>query len=407
MGKILSLGRPFAVVSVGFALACGPKVTNVVGDVDELGGNGGEPGSVDKSGSAGGGFAGNAAGSGGSGVGGTGSEPAGGQGGIREPNGLVCDGCQVVAESQLVRGIASNQERVYWVDYGGFDDVDNYLDNGRLLSRPLTGGDTEIVAQGLTGPFDLGLGEKYAYVVSDLNEAHKKTYDLYRVPLAGGDPELLQSFPYDLATTPRWLHGRFAFGAGKAYWIYSGVVYYIDDDPDGTVETFFTRAAIAELSSDDSGLYFGDDRGLWVTSYLGGEPALLNDAPFTNNQERESLTLEDDFIYAIGWKLDGSLPDDPNYLMRLPKGGGNWTRLASFPLQWNRLQLVGDHYFGDLPLDGRMRIMQGSLDEPATLTELVSAPFFGNLHWPAWHATAVGVFFSDLDTLYLAPVTEE
>lgn len=426
MGKILRFGRPLAVATMSFALACGPKTTNVVGDVDGMGGRAGEVGSagegadagegtnvgniggVASAGSAGAGFAGSAAGNAGGGIGGTGIDPAGGQGGATDPDGVVCDGCQIVAEHQLVRGIASNDERVYWVDYGGFDDLDNYLDNGRLLSRALAGGDTEIVAEGLMGPFGLGLGETYAYFVADLDAAHEKAFSLYRVPIAGGEPELLQSFPYDPATTPRWFHDRFAFGAGKAYWAYDRAVYYIEDDPDGSVETFLSGSDVVELSGDDSGLYFGDDRGTWVTSYVGGEPTLLNDAPFGGGFEvRDALTPGGDFIYAIGWKSDGALPDDPNYLMRLPKGGGNWTRLASFALQWGRLQLVGDRYFGDLSLDGRARIMQGSLDEPAALREVVSAPFSHTQYWPAWRATRVGVFFSDLDTLYMAPATED
>jgi hypothetical protein len=82
-------------------------------------------------------------------------------------------------------------------------------------------------------------------------------------------------------------------------------------------------------------------------------PTLLNDAPFAGDvEERDALTLGGDFIYAIGWKAGGSIADDPNYLMRLPKAGGNWTRLASFALGWGRLQVVGDRYFGDQPRDG-------------------------------------------------------
>src|SRR5688572_1213601 len=64
-----------------------------------------------------------------------------------------------------IRDITSDDENLYWVEFGSYDELGNYLDDGALRSKPLDGGDVRTLAGGLSGPVNVDVTDAHAYVL--------------------------------------------------------------------------------------------------------------------------------------------------------------------------------------------------------------------------------------------------
>jgi hypothetical protein len=105
---------------------------------------------------------------------------------------LVDELCaEVVAQSQgVVSSIAVQGDRVYWLSNRHSDD-DLDAEDGALESALITGGGVRTLATGLRAPTELRLDATHAYAVLAANTALPPYDRIVRVPLAGGEPELL------------------------------------------------------------------------------------------------------------------------------------------------------------------------------------------------------------------------
>src|SRR5207302_9599762 len=70
----------------------------------------------------------------------------------------VCAGCVTLVRSdRLISDLEVRGQKVFWTDHGTNDEFDNFLNNGRLLARGLTGGEIEVLSSTLPGPVALEL----------------------------------------------------------------------------------------------------------------------------------------------------------------------------------------------------------------------------------------------------------
>jgi hypothetical protein len=321
----------------------------------------------------------------------------GGEGGGPDNDTLDCPTCVVVAASQDVRGVAANDEKVLWVDYGTSDDLGNYNGNGRLLSRNLAGGETTVLADSLPGPESVSLSDQYAYLFVDRQGGLDHSLGVVRVPLAGGVAQPVQSL--DAAD---WSTYRvFAFASGYEYWNWGGAVYRVAEAGDAPVETFVAARGVLRILTDDTLVYYQDATGIWTVPVTGGDATKLSSAG--DSASVDIALLNGSYLYAQETSKTASVSD--SYLTRMPRVGGTWTRIAVSPnyLTWSQLAVDGDEYFIDEPTKTQRQIQQGSLMTPATRTTLAAerAP---SAFWKAWTLSSVGVFLADSSGLYLTPV---
>ena len=142
-----SFSRGTLMLSAGLlvAVACAGRSLQDVGDIQGEGGEanaGGNAAEPDGSGGEDVGVSGSTTTHGG--AGGTrpdgDPDPIGGFGGGSGSEGFVCEACDLVAETPDIRDLWVQGEQLYWIEYGGFDELENYLENGRLMTMPVAGG---------------------------------------------------------------------------------------------------------------------------------------------------------------------------------------------------------------------------------------------------------------------------
>lgn len=403
------------------AFACSGRNLNTLGDLNTVGGSDSALGGGQSIGGADVAIAGAdvaIAGEGGRGstasAGTSSQEPVGGNGGAAgaagEPddggaNGvaaplprdgsLVCPTCQTVALAKDIRGAASNDQKVFWIEYGSNDHFGNYNDNGRLLARDLTGDSTTVLADSLAGPEALALSGRYVYLAVDQGVGSDH-FQVLRVPLSGGTAEVVHTPP----TAVCWSTWEvFAFGGGSEFWTWGGAVYRLDDTSSAPPETFVAsgESAVLTISASATTLYYsavvGMEPPVWAKPLAGGEAVQLNAVSFGSQ-------VQDGYLYG----------QDGNFLTRMPIAGGAWKRVGrGFG---DHLAFDGDAYFTDLPNyaasnAGVRRIMQESLSNfsknVALASELVGDGDALGPSWKAFTKSRVGVFFAETRGLYLVP----
>ncbi|HYQ02211.1 MAG TPA: hypothetical protein VER96_26230 [Polyangiaceae bacterium] len=330
-------------------------------------------------------------------VGGSAAE-AGAAGAGDQPT-LNCPNCTLITKTD-VRGVASNAQKVFWIEYGTVNPNDfSHLGDGRLLARDLDGGEPIVLATSLAGPEWLALSDAYVYVFIDRRGLDNYRGGILRIPIGGGAAELVQELPngnpilQPFATTPDY-----------EYWVFSGTVYRIAQSGGATVETFSTHSA-RSMYVDNTRLYFNDLSNTWAVPLAGGAEIPLS-AVHVN-----VMQLEGDYLYGIETPEHGQ--SGGVYLSRMPKAGGDWTHLASGQTDWAQLSFAGDYYFMDQPGNGDRQILRGLVsDSTAPRVVLASEPV--ELHsgrmpqmpetrWNCWQLSRVGIFLSDYHGLYLMP----
>jgi hypothetical protein len=400
------------------AMACSGTSLNNVGELNGAG-SGGSPaaggtlGSGNAAGSGDSVGSGNSAGSsevspgggGAVGAGGTGNTSPGGRGGVAgnhtipaddagaggEPDGegIQCPAatCALVASDEDIRGVAANDTKVFWIDYGTSDALGNY--DGQLMARDLSGGATTVLASALPGPESVSLSSQYAYMFVDQRTEPAHAIGVIRVPLAGGAAQPLQSLTQPASYST---YRVFAAGSGYEYWNWDGAVYRIAETAGATVETFLEARGVLSIAIAGSAMYFQDTAGIWSVPLAGGTPT----SAFEIDQQSLQLQLVDtNYLYAR--ETASSF-----YLTRMPRAGGAWARVANLDY-WSQLELdSAGHFFIDPPTGSHQYILQGSLMAPATLTTLVSKRT-AQPWWKAWTLSSVGIFVADSYGLYLTP----
>jgi hypothetical protein len=300
-----------------------------------------------------------------------------------------------VATGQDVRGIAANDQAVFWVDYGTSDALGNYENNGRLLSRSLADGATSVIADSLPGPERVSLSSQYAYLFVD-QRSGANMLGVVRVPLGGGAVKPVQS----LAADDRYAtYQAFASAPGYEYWNWAGAVYRIAEADNATVEPFVGARDILHVFADDTLVYFQDLKGLWTVPLAGGAPTELSSATSpAGSLAIDVQLLNGDYLYGLEYGSHA-------YLTRMPKLGGAWKRIAATSTAWSQLAVDGDRYFSDKATATKRQIVQGSLTTPTTQTVLASETYGGNAYWTwnAWTLSSVGIFLADPTGLYLTP----
>jgi hypothetical protein len=230
----------------------------------------------------------------------------GGAGGAGEGEGLVCESCELMVETPEIRGIWAGANQLYWIEYGGFDELENYLDNGRLMSMPLEGGTSEAVVSDLQGPRQLAMTEDYAYVVVDRSSSVGGALQLVQIALDTGQETLLGGITPGVYHYGRdWGRRFFAAGGGYAFWFDDGTVFRLVEDGVGQAEPVLATEDVIRLLADASHLYVQSNSGiekmafdgdslttLWACDYCGGG-AIRSSSQGTTSTRSVSPLLRD------------------------------------------------------------------------------------------------------------------
>lgn len=408
-GTILSGAVGMLVLSA----ACAGTRLNDVGDI-----NGAAEGDA---GSGGGSLTMQSAGDGGGGVAGSSSVVQGGDGGTSlvavgggGGDGNVqfsCPDCTVLAETSDIRAVWASNERVYWIEYGGFDPLGNYQDDGRLLAVPVTGGESEVISSGLQGPTQLGVSENFAYVIEERSSAAQGPLELSRISLDTGEPERLQPLPEGLdhpydGVTQNWFRRYFAVAGESAYWLNDGAIYRMPEAGTTAPEALLeTESSLLTLLADESKLFLHDAAGVTTLPLAGGVPSPL----WTSSAAAalDCLSLADGYLY-------GSEAGPTSYLGRLPKVGGSYQRIVPAFSPWiSRLRVDGSRYIADAaPWNdsgegvAETNLSEGSLDDSTSQHVVAVSPLWGvelgrrQFIWRAWDATNTTIYLGYEDRLY-------
>src|SRR5262245_56013057 len=170
----------FGAFGLAAALGCAGESLNDVGDLNTGGaGEGGEDSGGTGASAATGGSSGSGMGNGGGGgggAGGTGGATGGsaGGGGAAGTNTVApdigpCnegDGC-VFEEGTGIRALAADASHLYWVEYGTSDELGNYANNGRLLSRAFDSQEVTTLATDLAGSLGVAVTSTHVYAYLD------------------------------------------------------------------------------------------------------------------------------------------------------------------------------------------------------------------------------------------------
>ncbi len=406
--------------------ACAGTGLNDVGDIDAAAGgvaaNGGSIVAMQGA-NEGGRAVGGAAG----GRGGAGGRPPvslGGEGGHGGDGGVEfdCPDCTLLAEAPDIRAVWAANERVYWVEYGGFDQLGNYNDDGRLLATPVAGGEAEVIRGGLKGPTHLRVSENFAYVIAELSTPG--SLELWRIGLDTAELELLQSLPEALdhehpvgarVDTRDWFRRYFVVAADSAYWLNDGVIYRLPEAVSTAPEAFFqTASSLWTLLADDSKLLLHDQAGIRTLALSGGASSPL----WTSNTGFLAyLSLSDGYLYGIEGTPGPSGIGEILYFARLSQSGGSLERLAMLFSIWiSRLRVDGARYVVDAaPWNGLFQngveiqesnLSEGTLDDTMSQHIVARGPVLRHelsmpaSIWQAWDATDTAIYLGYEDRLY-------
>ncbi|HYP98658.1 MAG TPA: hypothetical protein VER96_08290 [Polyangiaceae bacterium] len=291
-----------------------------------------------------------------------------------------------------VTAMTASDSRVYWVEYGTRDALGNYQHDGALLAYSPDDGTTTVVASGLEGPTDVAITTTHAYVYVD-GARPSGTFiraQLLRVPLAGGNAELVQDGA---------IPASFAADGSRAFWstdytLPNQNIYSMTSDSNAVPTTFVAGDAF-KLAIDGSDLYYKVGSGLMRTP-------TANAAPVAVNVSVGEYVLHDDSIYTLE-SVNGGL-----MLSLAPKTGGETTRVRalgySYPLKLRRL---GDRYFVESQPTGspsQRQLLTASFvgtDPPVRLI----GPSRGWAGDRLWAATATTLYWSEGRAVYKQPLT--
>jgi hypothetical protein len=320
----------------------------------------------------------NASGTGG--VGGSGGSPSFGG-----------DGQAVALPEAGVQGLAADESRVYWVEYGTRDSLGNYTNDGAL--KAYDGKTIMTLSSNLRGPLALGLTSSHVYVYLDgaplLGTTLKR--QLVRVPLAGGEPELIQD-GVDPIT--------FVGVGDRAFWGGLGTIYSVTADANASPAAFQTDVSYpTALTADATDIYYIDEEGLGTieSAPIAGGP------PVSTGAHVIPFFVKGDSIYGF----DGTDGQSDVVLDQVPKVGGTVQRVRALGAAGYRaVQVVGERYFWDQYTEGasagELGILSASFDPSSPIVRVFRAPVppsFASQR-AAWVVTTTTVYWTDGSAIY-------
>jgi hypothetical protein len=240
----------------------------------------------------------------------------------------------------------------------------------------------------------------HVYVYLDQYYQSGTTSALARVPIAGGEAEVVQ-----MGAEPRTFggsiceHACFAASGGRGFWSKGGAVFVIDPDPGAQPIEIVPAMDVGELSLDDTHLYFSTFVELRRVPLAGGPSEFVTVLPLDG---AESLFMHPrvgpDFIYAV--ESVENVDPEKHYLATIPKVDAPWTRIANLPSGTSKLQIIGGGYFLDTFAGSNgntSQITHASLSEPMNQTNLVAVPTETKF---IWTGSRVGAFWSEGRNIY-------
>ena len=323
-------------------------------------------------------------------------ETDGGAAGAAGAAGVVfqCPTCTVVADDQDVRSVTVSGGKVYWVDYGKYDHLGNYDYNGRLFSRDISGGAQTLIVDGLAGPEEVSVSGSYAYVLIDHRTQPNLPQGLLRVPLAGGTPvEISTSSVNDYVTLP-----RLSAAPGYEFWVLNAGIVRAANAADATKEVVLAPRGVEQITNDGTTLFFRDSKGLWAMPLAGGDPVQLYAYPDSLFPNSFNLVVSGAYLYSL--EIPEHTTDTAHYLIRMPKTGGAWTRLADTEPNLSELAVDGERLFvGGYPYTGdRFNLYQSTLSAPETKQWFLTDTAVRRWSWAV--VPSGGVFYGDDHALY-------
>ena len=303
----------------------------------------------------------------------------------------------ITTEQVGVVSLTANESHAYWLEYGTRNALGSYQHDGRLWSYRFENGDTKLIASGLEGPMGVKLTTTHAYVYVDGGRlvGTSTRPQLFRVPLTGGNAELVQDGTQDL--------GLVAVG-DTAYWSKGNQFYSQTSNADATPNPYFVADGYRSgLTSDGSDLYYATmAEGLKRTSIASAVETQLG-------LGADDFVLHDDGIYTINYFGDGGL------LARAPKSGGDFEPIGALGAgSPSGLKAVGDRYFFGMI----RRTIRGNAGHYMLVQYLLSAGFAGAdppirlIQRPyrqtvvdnLWVGTATDLYWSDGGAIYKQPL---
>ena len=395
----------FTTIGLAAALGCAGKHLNDVGDLDTA--SAGDAGAGGGSGTNGGATGGNG-GTNGGGNGGTNGGATGGNGGTTggtdggggagATDGAGTDigpcnegdGC-VFDAGTGIRALAADTTHLYWVEYGTADELGNYANNGRLLSRAFDSTDVTTLATDLAGSVGVAVTTTHVYAYLDrVWQDGGERYAIVRVPLAGGE---LQTVHVDL--TQRGMYGKCGY-SGKCFYEYDDAGYFSRTDGVWEITAASDQAVrIAEgslevMGVDESHVYHIGDSTVPRTQELSRIPRGGGDAELvTNDAKNANYALSGEYIYALAGTL-----------FRMPTSGGRWTALAQLGAgQGYELSIIGDDFYFDTH-SGEWSLTRGSLSNPESAAVIVHLAFQPE----GWVGTPAGAYWTDGSAIYFRAI---
>ncbi len=326
---------------------------------------------------------------------------------------VECQGCELIAEGTTIRDVATDAERVYWVEYGTFDDLGNYEDNGRLMAAPLAGGHPVVLADALLRPTGVEVSSSYIYVAVRRPPGQLGGH-LLRIPIGGGTADAIGEWPTeDFGSTFvfDWLERSFVVHEGTAYWLSGYFIYKLpesDAGPGPQLDLALGTREPKAIFGDASNLYVSMV-GIWKLPYAG--PEELVETPVRGQTSfYSSFSTDGEYVYALDSSKASTDSLAPSYLIRTPLDAVAWKRFAQYSGETTHLVVDGSDYFVDPGVfvgDQRVgcSIVQGRLGDAEAKTTLVNLPSSyletseGNCMVP-WATSAMSVYVANAGSLY-------
>ena len=316
--------------------------------------------------------------------------------------------------------LAADDSRLYWLDYGTNEGSGGgggtYQHDGALLAYSFADRRTATIASGLDGPVQLAITTTHAYL-STYSDWPDDRSRVLRVPLTGGNAELVQEAPF---SGPQ--DYVFATAGSQAFWSDAVALYSMTEAPDA-IPTLLTspdrEAGPVRVAASD-----GLDVFYWV--FAEGRTPLRrtpigNFAPTDVGVElpvSAGLALHGEGFYTLTRAVPDMNPLQARGIMlsRAAKSGGEFKTIRSLGdgVAWS-LQSFSDRYFfetsvttGQKDSDGfdiiGSRVLMASFDDNAAPIRLLERPLDGAWREVRWVPTAHDLFWTDGKTLYQHPL---
>jgi len=257
----------------------------------------------------------------------------------------------LVTATSTIRDVAVAGSHVYFIEYGTFDELDNYNFDGSLRRVDTDSGEPETLLKNLQGPAKLELTTAEAFILLERSKTVSADGDraVGRVALTGSTIEIVpHEGAYDRAFIMAAFEDRAYFGVRiDAAW---AIREYLPEESDRVILPFDALTFPAnQMSADAAHLYFSENGILRQALSVEGPPELLSGAAYTN------FTLEGDRILATRGQA-------PMYLASMPKEGGAWSNVLRLGdhASCKDLFVVGARFFTECrPSSGASYVLTG------------------------------------------------